>query len=681
MNAIRPAQQVLIIATLLALSTLVAADDNHHRRGGRINKSGTLQLGGCTVDVDDLKLEASPISLAFSQSAAESRRRNDGDGDDDDQGRHGPPQVRAQIRPTANPHVFNFRLHALDRTRPYTLTIAVKTKRCNGKIVWIGNTRGVFDPNQSGPLSLKGFLVTTQIEIQTTGTSNQPPFVGADALSLGAASRGFRWRSDIPGAAAGDLQIATDRFPSSTDSNATCMNPPGLVFHTRVSGGPGWNFIAPLNFDNIFFAASGLTSGVRPSLARAIQFGAPIYVRVVPLASDSTPMCNLLNDGAAGIALLDYLIPRIQINLNGSPLLVSGSYTPAQPVETRWQYCLTATKLHHVDFTNPNPFSDVWGFTFASVPGMLDANNNIVPGKFFCWTPAPPSLIDEIGDFITGIVSGIGALVDDVAKLYDDIKKDLVQFVGSAVSSLGIIDCGDGSICQDVINDALSTAMAAAGLPPSLPTFSDLANQGLDYLAGEIADQTGIPQDVIDDARQIAQFAVDNMASAPHGGSFPDWAVPDNRFRPSQLTLQVLANPFNSTGLPSSLLSLPTPFELYKFPIGTPLPVSTLSKLQTITIPIQLPPDFSAVDGGQCLQNLNTIFSVFQVGPPHPPDDLVLNCNLQDWYDNHFQPTACTNIEFDGEFGFTQKAALLGTHSLVTLNPAAFPATNSNTCQ
>lgn len=79
-----------------------------------------------------------------------------------------------------------------------------------------------------------------------------------------------------------------------------------------------------------------------------------------------------------------------------------------------------------------------------------------------------------------------GALVDLVnwaATAYGDLKKMAVSLVGSLLPF----------VPESVISMALDTALAAAGIPPSIPNMDQLMTGGADYLATQVAQQIPVP--------------------------------------------------------------------------------------------------------------------------------------------------------------------------------------------
>jgi hypothetical protein len=108
-------------------------------------------------------------------------------------------------------------------------------------------------------------------------------------------------------------------------------------------------------------------------------------------------------------------------------------------------------------------------------------------GQVLC----PPE--PEEQGLIEQIVSYITSAVDWASNAYADLKAEVISLVGKVVPS---------SICPpSCLSTALDLALVAAGVPPSLPNFEQLTEQGIDYLAEEAVAQAGLPPGVHDLAK------------------------------------------------------------------------------------------------------------------------------------------------------------------------------------
>ncbi|HEY9143063.1 MAG TPA: hypothetical protein VIM90_03420 [Arenimonas sp.] len=104
---------------------------------------------------------------------------------------------------------------------------------------------------------------------------------------------------------------------------------------------------------------------------------------------------------------------------------------------------------------------------------------------------------DEGKDAIDVIGEAPGALVDLVnwaSGAYASLKKLAVSLVGKLLPF----------VPESVISVALDSALAAAGIPPSIPNVDQLMTGGADYLATQVAEQIPVPA-----SGALAEMAVD----------------------------------------------------------------------------------------------------------------------------------------------------------------------------
>jgi hypothetical protein len=211
----------------------------------------------------------------------------------------------ARIVGTSDLHTFNFAFDNLSPTRAYQLTVhfdPLTGHTGSGpcpKVTWIGPKGGVFVPNPKQLLDLKGFALTTQIEVETH-QSNAVAFAGADALDFSRSVRAFHWRSDVPGVTSAELQIAADKFQSSNETPKTCGSPSGLLQRVPLTWHSGWNSTDAIDFDQLVLSqpnprSPGLNQPQASQLSpiqKSLAHGAPIYVRVVPIGANGLYLCD-----------------------------------------------------------------------------------------------------------------------------------------------------------------------------------------------------------------------------------------------------------------------------------------------------------------------------------------------------------------------------------------------------
>jgi hypothetical protein len=119
---------------------------------------------------------------------------------------------------------------------------------------------------------------------------------------------------------------------------------------------------------------------------------------------------------------------------------------------------------------------------YVSEPGSLlpdfkKAGDRICPSPFM--GIGEKSWYEQLWD---GLKSGLSW----VSKAYDTLKSSVVDIVGS-------VACAGDSTCKMALSAGLDIGLTAMGLPPSIPNFDQLSDQGLNYLASEISSQVGCP--------------------------------------------------------------------------------------------------------------------------------------------------------------------------------------------
>ncbi len=116
-------------------------------------------------------------------------------------------------------------------------------------------------------------------------------------------------------------------------------------------------------------------------------------------------------------------------------------------------------------------------------------------------------------DIFEAILSWAEYVVDWTSQAWSDIKDFAVDVVlkytplGALCTSVAKKDT-----CTSAFNMALDAVLLAAGIPPDIPNFHELLDQGIDYVAAQAAAQVGIPPEVI-------------KAATDAGGTYAGWAA------------------------------------------------------------------------------------------------------------------------------------------------------------
>jgi hypothetical protein len=130
----------------------------------------------------------------------------------------------------------------------------------------------------------------------------------------------------------------------------------------------------------------------------------------------------------------------------------------------------------------------------SSMTGGYDYYGN---GFHYVVPPAAPvekSWWDKMVDTFGKILNYIAFVVNQYSQLWNMMKDKVVEaaaFVLSYSTTFGAYKCGEHPACSDVLHTALDMAMVAVGLPPTLPTSSELSDMGTEYMVKLGADQLG----------------------------------------------------------------------------------------------------------------------------------------------------------------------------------------------
>lgn len=107
--------------------------------------------------------------------------------------------------------------------------------------------------------------------------------------------------------------------------------------------------------------------------------------------------------------------------------------------------------------------------------------------------PKEPSFLEAIVNFV---VDAVNWVANTYQKLKDEVIDLVSQFVPEALCN------------KSCIGTLLDAGLAALGIPPSLPNFDQLMNEGIDYLASTAAEQIGVPKAIQD----LAEGPAKNLA-------------------------------------------------------------------------------------------------------------------------------------------------------------------------
>lgn len=539
---------------------------------------GEVHLSGLVSSPEALTIEARPLAQSVTPSGGATVA---GDAS-------GPTLAATRIEATSDPHVLRFHFDGLAQGKPYQLGIG---DRDPTKIAWRAPRRGWVVAGSGASAQIEGFHAGSEIEVLAHRATGDV-WVGADEVDLSnsGAPRKLRVRSSIASATEGTLEVSTEPFLAGQG----CATPKGLIHTATVSLSRDFAELPPLDVGAIVAAAAKPTPSVPnvPAWHRAVSHGAPLYARVVPLR-DKSRACSV-DDGEPGTLVLSNLGTAMTPPPIGQTLTFSGTYSPATGVQmpSGAAMCVRVTKAHTLPSV-AGAFAALTTDTFAAMTVLQHPDfggRTMVPGDFFCF-PVPDSdgffgaLANSFTTLATGLIDGVAGLVNAVAALWEEIKAVVVNLVADAIGFLGV-DCD--TTCRAALTMGLNIGLAALGLPPSLPNFDQLSQQGLDYLIAETADQIGVPPEA---AKLVVAEVVSKMQQSPPSmGPGADWVAPDDGFRPATIVAKISAGPL--VDVPDSMLVISD----HLFGIGSvPLPKAPLLGGKTLTIPLVLPLDVTGL--------------------------------------------------------------------------------------
>jgi hypothetical protein len=561
----------------------------------------------------------------------------------------------ARIDARQDPHVYSFRIEAVKTGKVYRMGIAMNSSRCP-KTVWRGPQRGYVFGGDPRPINIEGFAMRTQTEVLATRGQNSI-WVGVDRLDFDPQSsqRILRWRTNVPGAVAGQVQIAAKRFPVGGSQ----QNSPPLLASFNVPLNPqGWSQLPPIDFNQVIQTQcdpqnpNQCTPGLG-TLGLEVRSGLPLYVRVVPVDGSGT-MPEGVEAGIpshvklAHVSFGDVAAPPPPAAV---PPLGFQIWSDVGQPEKELPYsakCYVVTDTHHLNSDVASSiFSDPWGF-MAVVAGGATPGTDLAPGFFFCIHSGGGGFLDDVFDAVSGFFDALADAVDYVAKLYEEIKEKVVSVLTDLAGDLGC----PSDVCGPLVEYAVDSGLAAMGLPPSLPDWNQLVDEGFDYLAEEASEEVGGYVDK-DTMKAFMHEVVDTMKKSR--GSVAPWLTEDDGFRAPILHVAVAKNAAY-TGTTPTLLHIPS--QQYYLGSDVVLPARLLDDGGFVHVPVQMLPNLSSLapPPGSCLC-LSGSAACFTGTPGcacsspfacFPSDSSLARLFIEDeWFYGLYTPTACTAVTAD----------------------------------
>ncbi|MFO0608699.1 MAG: hypothetical protein U0324_36370 [Polyangiales bacterium] len=520
-----------------------------------LSSSGTIQFYGCAPRAGDVRLVASPVRPTLrAPREGEATARRDAP--------TGPSLVPGVALPTRDVHLLRFTFPAL-RAGAYQLLVRVDAQRCPD-VRWRGPTGGAFLAGQHD-LRLEALVPRTRLGVVRPGGRAA---YAADAAPIDAL-RELEVTPTLPDVVDYELVATTERPRHEAPSR--CAEPGGVLFRQPLTLRPGVTARVPFSVGRALAASGGDARG-RVTPREEYLRGRPLYLQVRPARST----CNAADDGVGAFVVLlnpallaaAGLIPPSRVTFTGT--YQPGSAAPRFPT-TPTTVAFEVVRPHvlppraFVSYA-VDPLGAMLVFGDAAAPGTT-----LQPGTIFYYTPSSgggggglfDSVTDAFGDVVSGVVDSVAWVVNKASQTYEEIQQRVVTAVASALDALPGVSCD--ATCRAGITLAMKTGMVAMGVPPSLPNFDELMDQGVDYLAAAAAEEAGIPPEVAQAAVHAAvdQLKANRGVGAP--GTATDWVVPASVALPERTlltltvpsgnlagrgTLAIRSNPYLDAALP-----------------------------------------------------------------------------------------------------------------------------------
>lgn len=578
-RAFPPAREWLPVAASAAFVAIVALAAGHSAVAAPPKRpvpppatgslGGTIVVHGCLLDASDLLVRARPMSLAPGRADVGSPR-----------GMRSFVMHPVRTAPAGSAgDVFAFSFDALARGVPYRIGVKVvgeSLRRCP-RLAWDADREPLVLAGDE-PLAFDAYAVPSELEVLGAAERRRgEAWVGGDAVDFldpARATRQFRWRTSIADATGGELQVSLVPYPRLGTRAGPCAIDEGALIHREAfTAVPGrWSEPIAIDFNVLLYPSRPASASAKsfapkadpdvgaldPATLEKIELGRPLYLRVVPTNADG-PICDPDVAGVPSEVLLARLLqallaapqptePRLEV----ARAFYQKPWFDAHPTPN--EVCYRVTQRH--DYAAGFPvFASSWEI-IASSKRVYDSGTGkwyVPAGARFCactncnddgWFE---SFTDTFGSIVTGLVDAVAKLVNEASELWQKVQDAAVDAVADGITALPLgVDCDD--TCQTALETGLEIGLATMGVPPSLPNFDALVDQGFDYLAAQAMSEIGVPptiagyaSDQLSDAGQkFMNASIDSMKASPYSiPKLPAWLVPDLRFDRAYLTLEL----------------------------------------------------------------------------------------------------------------------------------------------
>lgn len=619
--------------------------------------TGTVRINGYAADPSQMRLRAVPVGVRSSdgrQFAPDPRAAT----------------RFARLEKTDNPHVLRFSIMGLHPRTLYQLGISTPPNPVS-RIFWRGPINGlalsggpsveiegfaarteveIFDPATEQWLGMDNLQFTDpstavrtlrwrsslagvtggELQVSTEAFPTRGAFGACDEPSRG----GILYRQQVQARLGEWAEINNVNFglilSPNRDDRDVPLSDTGPVDGIMDSGPP----------DMPLTPSPDAESLIDDTIYRKLLMGAPVYVRIVPQTADG-PACNTETDGVHGWVILAKIPEGALETPPPAPGRIEAWYDqeytppytggPAKGHPTYRELAYKVIKKHMVPPKYPGQMTSAEFFFWAGndplgyalvAMGMVKPGTVLEPGQWFFYMPAGSgggggnfisNFTDTLGGLATGLVGAFGSALSYFSNLVEEIKNTVAEAVvdiATIVPGVGPICNALGSVgtsCEAIVKTGMEYGLTSMGMPPSIPNWEQFKDQGMDYLAAEIASEiegkTGIPSGLTEDqlkslAKDMAKTTIDKMTqNRGSGGIQYDWVIPYLGFDPAVWTMTVKKN--DNDPLPNNFFIRTKAFGLYRdVNVHVPAKFPTNNILR---IPVVLQPDTAGLGIPVCL--------------------------------------------------------------------------------
>jgi hypothetical protein len=114
--------------------------------------------------------------------------------------------------------------------------------------------------------------------------------------------------------------------------------------------------------------------------------------------------------------------------------------------------------------------------------GHQKGGNSKSGDQVYLCSESDMNLLEKIAEGFRTFFEMLKEIVNAIADAYNGLKASVADFV-----------CKGDPICKLVVEAGINMAMAAMGVPPTIPNFDQLLDKGIGYMAATVAEEMGAP--------------------------------------------------------------------------------------------------------------------------------------------------------------------------------------------